>query len=139
MGVVSPVYVPKSGYSGCRSWFTRLINYPYCKALELTTEQTRPLVYGDSFPLPPMPPTMRSTLPGGEEIPAVPASGEEAQQTVDAIIAQQGRDWQSQTSAFFEDVKRNAEGANWWLLGGIAVAVLGLAVGMSDGPRRYGR
>lgn len=98
------------------------------------------LIYGTDYPAPPMPPVVGSTLPGGDPIPAVPESGDAANETIDQIIGQQSEEWKAQTGSFFQDVntKLQSNGVPWWVwaLGAGAVAVVAIGGGS---PRRYGR
>ena len=99
------------------------------------------IIYGDKYPAPPAPPVVGSTLPDGSPIPPVPASGEEANATIDAIIAEQKARANAQNLSFFQTVQTNLEstGIPWWawLAGGVGVFAL---VAVSGGsPRRYGR
>lgn len=99
---------------------------------------THTLVYGDKYPSTPMPPAVGSTLPDGSAIPAVPASGQAASDTVQAITNQQILDTQAQNQQFFEDLNPqvNLEPTSipWWVwaLGGVAV----FAVVTGGGGRR---
>lgn len=99
------------------------------------------LIYGDKYPAPPAPPVVRSTLPDGSPIPAVPGSQDEARATIDAITGQQIYDWQDQTDDFFKGVNEGlkSNGLSPWVL---VLAGVGLfaAVAIGGGrPRRYGR
>jgi hypothetical protein len=95
------------------------------------------MFYSD-FSEPPMPPTVASTLPNGSAIPVVPSSGEDASQTISAIINEQMRNWQADNSAFFDSLPSDS-GSGWWkllLYGGGAILAISL---LSQGtPRRYG-
>lgn len=88
--------------------------------------------------------------PTGAVLTTPPASGEQAQAQVDAILAQQVADWQAQNMGtmqqtqsgldqFAADFKVATAGISWWiwLAGGLGVFAL---VAVSGGsPRRYGR
>lgn len=100
------------------------------------------LIYGDKYRNPPMPPVVGSTLPDGTPIPTIPASGQAASETIQAITDAQIRATQAQNQQFFEDlnpVVNPPAGISWWawLAGGLGVFAL---VALSGGsPRRYGR
>lgn len=74
----------------------------------------------------PMPPTVKA--PTGEVLTTPPASGEEAQAQVDALIAQQMREWQAANAAHMAEVDKKANPANtFWpilILLGIGAIVL---------------
>lgn len=100
------------------------------------------LIYGDSYSPVPMPVPVGSTLPDGSAIPAVPASGQTASDTIQAITNQQMLATQNQDLGFFSNLNdqlKEQSGVPWWgwLLGGLAV--FGLVAGSSGSPRRYGR
>lgn len=90
--------------------------------------------------------------PGGAALTVPPASGEQAQETVDGLLAQQDVAWKTQNQEMMAETQRRLEaiaasqpslfaaGMNWWLWAGIAVAtVFALAVVGGGTPRRYGR
>jgi len=95
--------------------------------------------------------------PTGDVLTVPPASGEEAQATVDALLDQQARDqqalaasevssswWDRTTGAIYEGAEAvnpfsTKEGVSWlvWAAGGLAIA--GLVFAGTGSPRRYGR
>ena len=100
------------------------------------------LIYGDSYSNPPAPPVVRSTLPDGSPIPAVPESGAAAQDTIQAITDQQIRDMQTGNQDFFEELDPKVNppaGVPWWVWGGVGLAVFGVVALGGGSPRRYGR
>jgi hypothetical protein len=96
-------------------------------------------MFFSAFQEPPMPPTVASTLPDGSAIPAVPSNGEEANQTISAIINEQMRNWQADNSAFYDSLPSDDGSSGLWkllLYGGGAILAISL---LSQGtPRRYG-
>lgn len=93
------------------------------------------------LPALPKPPVISSTLPDGSAIPAVPESGAAANETIDALIAQQWREWQAANAEAMSTYTPPVEGFSipwwWWAVGG--VGVFGLVALSAGGPRRYGR
>jgi hypothetical protein len=88
--------------------------------------------------------------PTGDALTVPPASGEDAQATVDALVNQQMVDQQALnasqvTSSWWDSVTGSVgsaagSGTNWLLYGVLAVVGIGALVFMGGGsPRRYGR
>ena len=93
--------------------------------------------------------------PTGAALTVPPASGQQAAQTIDELLAQQETAWQAQNAATMAETQRNLDAiaagkdgdgsptpspTNWWLwIGVAAVGVFALATLGGGSPRRYGR
>lgn len=88
--------------------------------------------------------------PTGAALTTPPASGEQAQAQVDAILAQQVSDWQAQNMGtmqqtqsgldqFAADFQAATSGISWWLIGALGLGVFALVTVGGGSPRRYGR
>lgn len=100
------------------------------------------LIYGSNYASTPMPPVVGSTLPDGSAIPPVPASGQAASDTVQALTDAQIAATQAGNQTFFENLNpivNPPAGVPWWvwLAGGVAAFALVATGGGS--PRRYAR
>lgn len=120
-------------YDQCNALFLRGILYPYC------WQTVAPV----STVAPPGAPT-------GDLLTTPPASGEEAQATVDALVNQQLTDQQALNAQYVTsswwDEATGAVGAvspssttSWLLYGALGLGVFALVAVGGGGPRRYGR
>ena len=103
----------------CNTWSGYLLNSGCWKYSPAAWEEIA------AFATPPAPPAVRS--PG--DIIAPPASGTDAQQSVDALLARQMRDAQTQNQAFFNAqpyVPESEATTTWLLIGAAGIVALAL-------------
>jgi hypothetical protein len=101
-------------------------------------------------------PTVYNTLkeapvvgaPAGAVLTTAPASGAQAQGTIDALVAQQNADWQAQNTASMQQTQSNLDqlaaeypsaGVPWWVWVAGGVGLLAVVAIGGGSPRRYGR
>lgn len=110
--LVSNVIAP--GSIDCSSFINWLL-YPSCGGVG------NPLVYGNKYPEPPIPPTVPSPPIGSAALTVPPASGEEANNTIDILLADQMNNWQQQSQDFASALSDNLNsGTNWVLVAIVA-------------------
>ena len=90
--------------------------------------------------------------PVGSALIVPPASGESAQQTIDALLTQQMKAWKAQNQATMADTQAAIDAVGkqyaqltspstwpWYLWLGLGLGVFAVATLGMGGPRRYGR
>lgn len=89
------------------------------------------------YPAPPAPPVVGSTLPDGSPIDAIPAGEEDANATIDAIIAAQKEAADAQAQEFFQRLNEQLkEETPWWLWPAVVLGVLAAGSVILKGHRR---
>jgi hypothetical protein len=100
------------------------------------------IVYAQPLPPPPV------AAPTGAALTVPPASGEQAAQTVNDLLAQQEAAWQAQNARTMAETAGNLKniqqpqngGVPMWVWIGLAgIAVFGVVAIGAGSPRRYGR